>query len=216
MRRVGRRRGVGGELGQLAGQRRAGPEPRPRVFPGGTRVGSTLTFTLGAARTNVAVTGSSFLGIESVTSPIDSGTTNTGTTTAHTTGNVTANVAGDLVIGAAVAWSTSAGGNTASAPSLKAVDYNAVASDKYLTLGYRIETSAGAVPVAGTWGANPFTTVDLGVSYKAAATAPVASPSPLLRMLVQGGLQRAKALMLLKPQPAVVSLDQSVGVTRTK
>jgi hypothetical protein len=155
-------------------------------FPSGCASGTTLTFTLGAARTNISVAGSSYLGVESATSPVDSGTTNTGSVVGHTTGNITANLAGDLVVGAAVAWSQSAGGNTPTAPSIETFDYQAPAADKYLTLGYRIETSAGSVPVAGTWGANPFSTVDLGVSYKAAGGGAVVSPPFVPRRMPLG------------------------------
>lgn len=136
----------------------------------GLPAGTIITLTVSTSASAFCVFGGmSFTGVKT-TSPVDG--TPLGPVTAAaaqpwSTGNYTV-AAGSVIIGACFN-SANDSANTATAPSVESFDLgNPVDHDFAFCAEYRIESSAGAVPVAGSWGTanNSF---NLAVAYLTAA-----------------------------------------------
>lgn len=135
--------------------------------PAGLSAGTTITATFGAAVNYPSLGGLSFTGVKT-SSPVDGtalGPTQVATA-AWSTGNY-AVAAGSVIC--AVNWSEgTVTGNTPTAPSVESGEQ--ISADQSQVIEYRIESSAGSVPVEGTWNtAN--TNTNIAVAYLAAATA---------------------------------------------
>lgn len=141
--------------------------------PTGLASGTTITATFSATSPARGIGGMSFTGVASST-PVDTTANPIGAnSTAWTTGNVTI-AAGSVLVGACYQESTNATKSTITAPSTEVFD-DGMVSEFGATAGYRIESSAGAYAVAGTW-AGTVQSATLAVAYLAAAGGPAAPP----------------------------------------
>lgn len=144
--------------------------------PAGLASGTTITATFGASVNYPTIGGLSFTGV-ATSSPVDGtalGPTQVATA-AWSTGNYTV-AAGSVIV--AVDWSEgTVTGNTPTAPSVES--HEVITADQAHVIEYRIESGAGAVPVAGTWNtAN--TNTNAAVAYLAdSGTAPVTNEAAL-------------------------------------
>lgn len=137
--------------------------------PSGMASGTVISVALSASGIVGVLGGCSFTGVKT-SSPVDG--TPLGPTVvsaqAWSTGNYTVQ-AGSVIVGYCVN-NTNGSANTPTAPSLEVFEGAASGNDFGGTMEYRIESSAGSVPVAGSWGTSA-TTINIGVAYLAAATA---------------------------------------------
>jgi hypothetical protein len=185
--------------------------------PAGLASGTTITATF-SGTTPVAreISGMSLTGV-ATSSPVDttSGPTGVSPAAAGWTTPSMAIQAGSAIV--ATAYNETGNfTNTVTSPSVQAVLNPNSASPTSQVTCYRIESSAGSYTVAGAW-STAAQSGTIAVAYKAAAggtTTATPALNPLLRMLQQGGLQKAKALLLIHPPVAVAApVDQSVSLT---
>jgi len=116
--------------------------------PAGLATGTVITATFSGSVAHGLIAAASFVGIAS-TNPVDRTSTNTQRGVAAWTDSITTTNANDLVLG----WSglDAVTTSTPGAPSIEIHDFSNSAYDQSATSVYRIETTAGAKTVAGTW-----------------------------------------------------------------
>lgn len=137
--------------------------------PSGLASGTTITATMSDANAFIRqIAGISFTGIDTGT-PVDVAGTAAFTTPAAAgwaTGSLSV-AAGSVVVGLGYTEDTNRT-STATAPSTEFVDRVIASAPSSFTGGYRIESGAGSVTVAGTWSSTS-TSSALGVAFAAAA-----------------------------------------------
>jgi hypothetical protein len=174
--------------------------------PGGLPSGTTLQANFSGSPTNRIITGMSFTGV-GVQDNAPAAVGGSGTT--YTSATVSAAEAGEVIVSAVINW-TASDTTAPTAPSLEGAEFVSAGPDKDISIEYRIESAAGSFTTAGSFTPNPATAWKAAsASFKAAASS-VSAPSRLLSMLVQGGLQRAQALMLIHP-PSPVTVASLTG-----
>jgi hypothetical protein len=150
------------------------------LAPGGLPSGTVITATYSGATDGRAIAGVSFTGHDTA-SPVDAtGTIQSITSVAAWTTGSIAIEDGSVLVG--ISWLD--GGSptsTITAPSIEVADVQNLSA---LTMGYRIESSAGSYAVAGTWSSAIRQGVSVGVAY----SPDTSEPSTVPRMLqpVQG------------------------------
>ncbi len=134
--------------------------------PAGLAAGTVMTATFSASVTKGLMAAASFTGIAS-TSPLDAAGSNVQGGAAAWTASVTTTNANDLVLG----WSgidTNAT-STPTAPSAEIQDFGQASYHGWATSVYRIEATAGAKTVSGTWSRTSGATANVTVvaAYRA-------------------------------------------------
>jgi hypothetical protein len=178
--------------------------------PAGLASSSTITATIGSSGPGgLLVSVASFAGVGTIDTTMQS----TGTTGASWTSGATANsVAGALFAGGAgnetAASTTSTPSNGAEIHDL----WNTSAGRGWRPAGWRRRgRRRRRSPAPGSAGLRPRTRARWRSTTRRPRSPPtVAAPNPLLRMLQQGGVQRALALMLLHPIPGPADLSAAI------
>jgi hypothetical protein len=126
--------------------------------PAGLPTNTQLKATFSGSVTHGLISAASFMGIAS-TSPLDGTATPTQAGVVNWTCSVTTTNPSDLVLG----WSgiDANATSTPTAPNLELQDFGDANYYQWATTAYRIESSAGAKTVAGTWSRNTAATSNL-------------------------------------------------------